>query len=534
MKLKRKNKLLLIITIFFLFNQNLTAEETTKVSCENKSNIDVKLRFPTTNERFDKTVCVKSGSSGSIEWTGDFFLRNVNFSNQVQDNRGFNISRPIMLEILDEISVGNLLIKELFEKKLKGKFTTGPRNLKITITNSKITTLITDSENKNPETIIATIIPPIKNETTKIHCENKSDVDIDVMIYRAPEEKKILNLESKKSQNIEWTGNPWVKPNFVYKIGIKAKEQNNSKFNSLKFTEFEFKQRRAFESNGMTGPRDIKIIVKNDKTTCIMTDSKNKNPETTTLDSPFAIKTSPKDQRTKISCENKLNKDIEIMFSRHFNEGMLLNIKSGKSKNLEYTSNDFISHPEITVVERNKDGFNTSKYLKYAFNKKLEGKFKTGPRSIKIIVNNNKIITELTNSENKNPETVVTNIEAPIKNKSTKVSCENKSNIDIELIFYVDRNKSKKLNVKSNKSDNTEWIGKECVETVVINSLKDESPGFSIMKSIGAINTMYSDGKFIYGPRNIKIVITNNKITTILTDSKDSKTIITDIKPTLS
>ena len=265
-------------------------------------------------------------------------------------------------------------------------------------------------------------------------------------------------------------------------------------------------------------------------------------------------------EKTTVSCENKTNKKLILELEiRERNSGgeKLLSVDAGKSNNNEWTSEEFLVGVTVNVLKPGSSygkviGSMSSKVfgdeIGRPFERNLEGKYKTGPRTVNIVVTNYKITTVITDSEGKNSETIVKDIKPPLIDKKTVVTCENKTNKKLILELEIrERNSGgeKLLSVDAGKSNNNEWTSEEFLVGVTVNVLK---PGSSYGKVIGSMSSkVFGDeigrpfecnleGKYATGPRTVKIVVTNDKITTVITDSKgkNPETITTHIKPPLA
>lgn len=92
-----------------------------------------------------------------------------------------------------------------------------------------------------------------------------------------------------------------------------------------------------------------------------------------------------------------------------------LSVKSGKTAKTEWTSNEFLRAATVGIVESGStSGFGRIRDIGIAFERRLEGKYATGPRTVKIVVTNDKITTIITDLEGKNPETIVNDIKPPL------------------------------------------------------------------------------------------------------------------------
>ena len=125
-------------------------------------------------------------------------------------------------------------------------------------------------------------------------------------------------------------------------------------------------------------------------------------------------------QKTKVTCENKTDVKVEVKLNRHKGQLLELDVKAKESKSKEWTSNEFLVGAYVRIEEAAERNVGTSlvkamRKIGEAFYRKLEGKYSTGPRTVKITITNDKIITVITDSTGKNPETITTNIKPPLK-----------------------------------------------------------------------------------------------------------------------
>ena len=120
------------------------------------------------------------------------------------------------------------------------------------------------------------------------------------------------------------------------------------------------------------------------------------------------------DKTTKVSCENKTGVEIEVMLYVHKGEEKKLSVKAGKSNKIEWTSNEFLRGTTVGIKTIGTKEFQGTNQIGIAFDRSLEGKYATGPRTVNIVVTNDKITTVITNSEEKRPETIVNDIKSPL------------------------------------------------------------------------------------------------------------------------